>query len=49
MPLADASVVVFSVPVFVSLFARLFLQEPCGPIHILSVALTLAGVVLITR
>ncbi|KOX76249.1 Solute carrier family 35 member G1 [Melipona quadrifasciata] len=28
MPLADASVVVFSVPVFVAIFARIFLKEP---------------------
>ncbi|XP_049942187.1 solute carrier family 35 member G1 [Schistocerca serialis cubense] len=49
MPLADASVVVFSVPVFVAIFARLFLKEPCGPFHALTIALTLVGVVLITR
>ncbi|KAK7873131.1 hypothetical protein R5R35_006357 [Gryllus longicercus] len=49
MPLADASVVVFSVPVFVAIFARLFLKEPCGLFNVLSVCLTLVGVVLITR
>ncbi|GFG35862.1 hypothetical protein Cfor_07270 [Coptotermes formosanus] len=49
MPLADASVVVFSVPVFVAIFARLFLKEPCGFFNVLSVCLTLVGVVLITR
>lgn len=30
MPLADASVLVFSAPVFVAIFARCFLKEPCG-------------------
>lgn len=49
MPLADASVVVFSVPVFVAIFARLFLKEPCGLFNVLTVSLTLVGVVLITR
>ncbi|KAJ8887784.1 hypothetical protein PR048_014002 [Dryococelus australis] len=49
MPLADASVVVFSVPVFVAIFARLFLKEPCGLFNAVSVVLTLIGVVLITR
>ncbi|XP_069684085.1 solute carrier family 35 member G1 [Periplaneta americana] len=49
MPLADASVVVFSVPVFVAIFARLFLKEPCGLFNAISVCLTLVGVVLITR
>ncbi|XP_043270273.1 solute carrier family 35 member G1 [Venturia canescens] len=49
MPLADASVVVFSVPVFVAIFARIFLKEPCGLFNVITVCLTLVGVVLITR
>lgn len=49
MPLADASVIVFSVPVFTAIFARMFLKEPCGLFNIFSVVLTLIGVVLITR
>lgn len=49
MPLADASVIVFSVPVFVSIFARIFLKEPCGIFNVISIVLTLIGVMLITR
>lgn len=49
MPLADASVIIFSTPVFVAIFARLFLKEPCGTFNIITVLLTLLGVVLITR
>lgn len=49
MPLADASVIVFSVPVFTAIFARMFLQEPCGLFNVFSVILTLIGVVLVTR
>lgn len=49
MPLADASVIVFSVPVFVAIFARIFLKEPCGLFNVVTVCLTLIGVVLITR
>lgn len=49
MPLADASVIVFSVPVFVALFARVFLKEPCGIWNTISIILTLVGVVLITH
>lgn len=49
MPLADASVIVFSTPVFVSIFARLFLREPCSTFHVFTVSLTLVGVLLITR
>lgn len=49
MPLADASVIVFSVPVFVAIFAKIFLNEPCGLFNVLTVCLTLVGVILITR
>lgn len=49
MPLADASVIIFSTPVFVAIFARLFLKEPCGLFNVFTVILTLIGVVLITR
>ncbi|XP_030762775.1 solute carrier family 35 member G1 [Sitophilus oryzae] len=49
MPLSDATVIVFSVPVFTAVFARMFLKEPCGWFNIFSVIVTLIGVVLITR
>ena len=49
MSLADASVILLSVPVFVAVFARIFLREPCGWLHAVTVAVTLAGMLLITR
>ncbi|KXJ75801.1 solute carrier family 35 member G1 [Aedes albopictus] len=49
MPLADASVIIFSTPVFVAIFARLFLREQCGMFNVITILLTLVGVVLITR
>lgn len=49
MPLADASVIIFSTPVFVALFAWIFLKEPCGVFNVITIALTLCGIVLITR
>ncbi|XP_073968618.1 solute carrier family 35 member G1-like [Rhodnius prolixus] len=49
MPLADASVIVFSVPVFVAVFAFVFLKEPCDAFSVLTICLTLTGVLLITR
>lgn len=49
MPLSDASVIVFSVPVFTTIFARMFLKEPCGWFSVISVIITLIGVILITR
>lgn len=49
MPLADASVIIFSTPVFVAIFARAFLKEPCTLFNVLTINMTLVGVVLITR
>lgn len=49
MPLADASVIIFSTPVFVAIFANLFLKEPCGIFNVFTIILTLFGVILITR
>lgn len=49
MPLADASVIIFSVPVVVAIFARIFLKEPCGLFHYFTLFLTMLGVLLITR
>lgn len=49
MPLADASVILLSAPVFVAVFARIFLGESCGWLHVITIFLTLGGVVLITR
>ncbi|KAL9873133.1 solute carrier family 35 member G1 [Glossina fuscipes fuscipes] len=49
MPLADASVIIFSTPVFVAIFARVFLKEQCSIFNVITIVLTLVGVVLITR
>ncbi|KAH7974608.1 hypothetical protein HPB49_017331 [Dermacentor silvarum] len=49
MPMADATAIVFSVPVFVPPMARLFLGESCGLSHGAAVLLTLTGIALITR
>lgn len=49
MPLADASVIIFSTPVFVAIFARVFLKEQCSTFNVITIILTLIGVVLITR
>ncbi|KAH6923054.1 hypothetical protein HPB50_021384 [Hyalomma asiaticum] len=49
MPIADASVIIFSVPVFVSALARIFLKEPCSVFHVVTVLVTVVGLVLITK
>ncbi|KAK8785930.1 hypothetical protein V5799_007705 [Amblyomma americanum] len=49
MPIADASVIIFSVPVFVSALAKVFLKEPCGLFHVVAILVTLVGLALITK
>ncbi|XP_072413865.1 solute carrier family 35 member G1 [Chiloscyllium punctatum] len=49
MPLADATVIMFSNPVFVSVFAWIFLKERCTLWDPIFTVFTLIGVVLIAR
>ncbi|CAI5774745.1 solute carrier family 35 member G1 [Podarcis lilfordi] len=49
MPLADATVITFSSPVFTSLLAWIFLKEKYSPWDILFTLFTITGVVLIAR
>lgn len=49
IPLADASTIVFSAPVFVVIFAWLVLKEECGLFQTVILIITLIGVVLISR
>ncbi|XP_022698264.1 solute carrier family 35 member G1-like isoform X1 [Varroa jacobsoni] len=49
LPLADASVIIFSVPVFVTLMAKFFLNESCPLFHWVSISITLLGIALITK
>ncbi|KAM9462004.1 solute carrier family 35 member G1 [Clarias gariepinus] len=49
MPLADATVITFSNPVFTSLLAWIFLKERCTIWDFIFIVFTLTGVVLIVR
>ena len=49
LPLADASVIMFSSPVFVAIFSRLFLKEPFRWSHAVAIVVTLAGCILVSR
>ncbi|XP_074597855.1 serine/threonine-protein kinase polo [Brevipalpus obovatus] len=44
LPLANATVITLSMPVFVCIFARIFLKEAFGIFHIVSLAVTLIGI-----
>ena len=45
MPLGDAKTLQSTRPIFVAVFARIFLKEPCGVLEALNTALMLGGVV----
>ena len=49
MPLGDQKILVASRPIFVSVFARIFLKEPCGTFELLNMCLMLAGVVCVMK
>ncbi|XP_043234856.1 solute carrier family 35 member G1-like [Amphibalanus amphitrite] len=49
MLLADASVLLLSAPVFVSVWACLLLGEPCGALHVMSLLATISGALMIVR
>ncbi|XP_041939431.1 solute carrier family 35 member G1 [Alosa sapidissima] len=49
MPLADATVIMFSNPVFTAILAWIFLKERCTVWDVVFTAFTLTGVVLIAR
>ncbi|XP_016368796.1 solute carrier family 35 member G1-like [Sinocyclocheilus rhinocerous] len=49
MPLADATVIMFSNPVFTSLLAWIFLKERCTILDVIFTVFTLTGVILIAR
>nr|XP_042913621.1 solute carrier family 35 member G1-like [Parasteatoda tepidariorum] len=45
LPLGEAAVIIFSVPVFVTVAARIFLKEPCGMFQSITVVLTVIGII----
>ncbi|GIY52958.1 solute carrier family 35 member G1 [Caerostris darwini] len=45
LPLGEAAVIIFSVPVFVTVAARIFLKEPCGIFQSVTVVLTVVGII----
>ena len=49
IPLADASTIVFSAPVYVSVFACIILKEECGFFQTFTIGMTIIGVLLISK
>ncbi|GBN79801.1 Solute carrier family 35 member G1 [Araneus ventricosus] len=49
LSLGEASVIIFSSPVVVTIFARVFFKEPCSIFQSISVILTVVGIVFTTK
>lgn len=49
LSLSDASAIAFSAPVYVSIFACVLLKEPCGSFQVITIIVTIVGVILISR
>ncbi|KAH9413992.1 hypothetical protein DERP_012369, partial [Dermatophagoides pteronyssinus] len=49
LSIADASVIIFSVPIFVSIFAWFYLKEPCGLFHTLTIIIAMIGLIMTTK
>lgn len=49
LPLGESAVIIFSVPVFVTVAARIFLKEPCGIFQTITVFTTVLGIIFATK
>ncbi|XP_013794093.1 solute carrier family 35 member G1-like [Limulus polyphemus] len=49
IPLADATTIVFSAPIFVAIFACMLLKETCNLFFIITVITTISGVIFISK
>ena len=49
IPLADATTIILSSPIYTSVFAHFLLKERCGPVNIVLICLTLVGVILVGK
>lgn len=49
LPLSDATVITSSIPVFVTVAARVFLKERCGSCQVAAIAISVLGVALVSK
>lgn len=49
LPLGEATVIIFSVPVFITVAARIFLKESCRFVQSIAVITTVVGIMFITK
>lgn len=49
MSMADSTIIILSMPVFVFVFARIFLKEHFGPYHVLALFMSIAGIIFASK
>lgn len=49
MPLGDVATIVFSAPIYVSIFACICLSESCGVFQVLTIGMTITGTLMIAK
>lgn len=49
MSMADSTIIILSMPVFVFVFARIFLKEHFGPYHVLAFCMSIIGIVFASK
>nr|XP_046916556.1 solute carrier family 35 member G1-like [Dermatophagoides farinae] len=49
MSMADSTIIILSMPVFVFVFARIFLKEHFGPYHVLALVMSIVGIIFASK
>jgi drug/metabolite transporter (DMT)-like permease len=49
MDLGDSTVIIFSTPIFVAIFSRIFLGEKCGLFNIITISITVLGIIFVAK
>lgn len=49
MDLGDSTVIIFSTPIFVAIFSRIFLGERCGVFNFITIGITVVGIIFVAK
>lgn len=49
MDLGDSTVIIFSTPIFVAIFSRVFLGERCGLFNFITIGITVVGIIFVAK
>ena len=49
IPLADASTIIYSTPIYTTILGRILLNESCSIIHIVAIIISMVGALIVSR